>query len=64
MAVLNNSRDVLDRLKNNAGSDSLSPEESTRISLSINSEMEIVKREFNIKESESVNSAARIILTN
>jgi hypothetical protein len=64
MAVINNSREILEALKKNSGSMSLDIKESARISASINKEMEIVKRDYSIMESLSIESAANVILTN
>ena len=57
------SMDILSRYKKNGRLKELSLTESALVTTSINKKMRSVKREYNKRESESIHSASRIILT-
>ena len=64
MASLNNkSEDILKKLEENGSFKELSPSENAHVTTTINNEMRSIKRDFNRRESESVQSASKIILT-
>lgn len=63
MAIINRGEEIINALKDQGFVTELSLEDSARISADIDNEMKNVKRDFNRKESQSIESASKLILT-
>lgn len=61
--VINKSKNILEKFKANGHLTELSKSDSAKVTTSINKGMKDIKRDFNKKESESNNTASKIILT-
>lgn len=59
----NKSIEIIDKIKKSGSFEQLSKEESTKINARINDEMKVVKRDYARRESESIRSASKIVLT-
>jgi hypothetical protein len=61
--LINKSKDILDRFEASGHLIELSRHDSAQVATSINKGMKEIKRDFNKKESESNNTASKVIIT-